>query len=119
ARDAVRLARIDHRVGRLRGRRGEDQVGFIRRDELTRHLWGAVGARLRVPDDDFDVVGLAAQLEAVLVHARTTDLVEDVVVTGSEPGQRAGLRADVANHDGAAACRARALDLPAGGQQVG
>src|SRR5207245_6722726 len=114
ARNAVRLTHVGHRVGCLRRRGREDQVRFVGQDQLTGYLRGAVRARLRVLDDNLYVEGFAAELEAILEGARPPYLAEDAVITGSKPCQRAGLGADVADHDRAAARGARALDLAAG-----
>jgi hypothetical protein len=117
----VGLGLVSHRVGRLRGAGGQDQIDLGAGDEVASHGCGPVGIRLAVLDQDLDRVGGADDLQAVL--ERRADAVQDEGVGLAEAGQRTRLRADVAELDrptlGAAAAgpAAALLVVLAGGQQ--
>ena len=97
------------RVDRLGRGGGQQQVHLVRQDGLAGQVAGPVRVGLRVVGLDRDLVGLAADLEAVLVLRRLGDLGHDPVVRRAEAGQRPGERVDKADHDvlGAAAARGR------------
>ena len=68
-------------------------------DELARELRRPVRVGLAVGDEDVDLVGLAADLEAFRVGRGGADGVDDEPVPRREPGQRTGERADIADGD--------------------
>src|SRR5215213_5315637 len=117
---AVGLGLVGHRVGRLRGAGGQNQVDLGAGDEVAGHGRGPVGVRLAVLDQDLDRMGGAADLQAVL-ECRA-DAVQDEGVGLAEAGQGPRLGADVAELDGpalgaAAGPAALLLVVLAGGQQ--
>ena len=107
-RRAERFGRAGHRVHGLRRARGQQQVHPVAVDGLLGQLAGPGRAGLGVVGLDGDVVGLAADLEPVLVLAGRLDLRRHEVVRRAEPGERAGERVDPADRD-----------LPGGGSRAG
>ena len=79
----------------------------------VRQVAGPGHAGLGVVGLDRDRVGLAADLEPVLVRGGLLNLGDHPVVGRAEPGQIAGQRVDPADRDGLGAARAGALDAGA------
>jgi hypothetical protein len=94
ARHLLDLALRRNRVGSL-GRRGhQHQVDLVLHDQILCDLSGAVGIRLAVLDDDFHRNVGAAELDAGL--GGFLEIRDDEIVGFGERGERAGLRADIA-----------------------
>jgi hypothetical protein len=96
------LAGHGDRVGGLWRGRGHDHVGLALRDQLAGHLRGPGRAGLAVRHEHVELVGAAADLDAVLVSRALPDLVEHVLVAGGEAGQFAGEGRHEADVDGRA-----------------
>ena len=92
ARHAGGFAGVRDRIDRLGGRDGEHHVDLVGIDQRLGELAGARRIGLRVPVEDFDPIGLVADLQAR--GERLAREFEDVAVGLAETAERSRARAD-------------------------
>ena len=95
----VDLGLVGDRIGGVGRGGGDDEVDLVAEDQLGGHLGGAAAARLAVLGDDLHRIAPSADAQAGGEQA--AHLIEDEAVGLAEAGERAGLRADVPDLDGA------------------
>ena len=92
---ACRLACVGDRIDRLRGRDDQHHVDLVGIDQRLRQLAGARWIGLGVAIEDFDAVGLVADLQPG--GQRFTGEFENIAVGLAKSAELAGARADEAD----------------------
>jgi len=100
-----RFGLAGHRVDGLRRGRRQQQVHAVAQDGRPGQISGPGRAGLGVVGLDGDRVGLAGDLEPVLVRGGLLNLGDHPVVRCAEPGEGTGQRVDPADRDGLGAAR--------------
>src|SRR5271156_6124740 len=94
ARYFVDFGLIGDRVGGVGRALREQKIDLVVQDQFGRDLGGAGAARLTVLGDDLNLIGLAADRQALGQDA--LHLVENETVRLTKAGERAGMRANEA-----------------------